>query len=102
MNPMYSTCIGLILRGYHDHENGKMRFVGDGGNMIHIALDEAIPAIKVDDTLSKVPTDEEAAAELEQHVNQKHEKRNETMRRLFDSLKGKFMSLFEEAEDKEM
>ncbi len=40
MNPMYSTCIGLILRGYHDFETGKMRFVGEGGNMIHAALDE--------------------------------------------------------------
>src|SRR4051812_5284335 len=36
MNPMYSTCIGLILRGYHDFENGRMRFAGEGGNYMHI------------------------------------------------------------------
>ena len=39
MNPMYSTCIGLILRGYHDFETGKMRFIGEGGN--YIAVPEA-------------------------------------------------------------
>src|SRR5690606_33469661 len=35
-NPMYSTCIGLILRGYHDYESGKMRFAGEGGNYVNL------------------------------------------------------------------
>jgi cell division protein FtsA len=32
MNPAYATCIGLILRGYRDFENGNLRFVGENSN----------------------------------------------------------------------
>ncbi|XZF13730.1 cell division protein FtsA [Chitinophagaceae bacterium MMS25-I14] len=102
MNPMYSTCIGLILRGYHDFENGRLRFVGDGGNMIHAELDEPIPAV----TAAPVapPTAEELLSDMEEReaIRQKNERRNETMKRLFDRMKGKFMSLFEEVDDQEI
>ncbi|MBL7766039.1 MAG: cell division protein FtsA [Chitinophagaceae bacterium] len=27
MKPMYATCIGLILRGYDDYENNRLRFI---------------------------------------------------------------------------
>ena len=97
MNPMYSTCIGLILRGYHDFENGRMRFVGEGGNYMH--LDE--------DTVKEIATEATAEVETEQEeiseiTQQKQQKRNENLKRLFDGLKGKFMSLFEEVEDQEI
>jgi len=89
MNPMYSTCIGLILRGYHDYENGKMRFAGDGGNFIAAQVSsEEEP--EVEDTL------------LDEAKDEKQAKRAEKMKKLFDGLKGKFMSLFEEVEDQEM
>lgn len=88
MNPMYSTCIGLILRGYHDFENGKMRFVGDGGNYISAEM-----------TNDAEPEIEETQIEVK---DDKQEKRTEKMKKLFDGLKGKFMSLFEEVDDQEM
>lgn len=88
-NPMYSTCIGLILRGYHDFENGRMRFVGDGGNYI-----------------TANTTDEQTAEEetemTEENAKGKNTKRSENLKKLFDGLKGKFMSLFEEVEDQEI
>ena len=84
MNPMYSTCIGLILRGYHDFENGKMVFAGEGGNYIS----------------AKVENDTEEHEE--EGTEENNNKRSEKMRKLFDGLKGKFMSLFEEVEDEEI
>src|SRR5690606_17794616 len=39
MNPMYSTCIGLILRGYSDYENDRLRFVGDMRNSMSMEGD---------------------------------------------------------------
>lgn len=94
MNPMYSTCIGLILRGYHDFENGKLRFVGEGGNYIHVS-----PEMVKDLTVSAEQHEEE---EEEDTVIMKSSKKNENFKKLFDGLKGKFMSLFEEVEDEEM
>jgi len=104
MNPTYSTCIGLILRGYHDYENGRLRFVGDGGNMVHAELDEPIPAIRGEQPQGAVMTAPDPVAEWEDKelARQKNEKRNETMKRLFDRMKGKFMSLFEEVDDQEI
>lgn len=94
MNPMYSTCIGLILRGYHDFESGRLRFVGEGGNSLHI---EGDTFIKVEST-----NNEENTEETDLPLDQKQKKRADKMRRLFDGLKGKFVSFFEETEDQEI
>ncbi len=88
MNPMYSTCIGLILRGYHDFENGKLRFVGEGGN--YVALSEEGQEDHEDEMVDDIADE------------QKNTKRSENLKKLFDGLKGKFMSLFEEVEDDEI
>lgn len=91
MNPMYSTCIGLILRGYHDFETGKMRFVGEGGNYI------SVPEVAVDEMdHSAIITDED-----EEDAEQASRKRP-AIKKLFESFKGKFMSIFEEVEDEEI
>jgi cell division protein FtsA len=106
MNPMYSTCIGLILRGYHDFENGKMRFTGDGGNFMHIQAQVEKP----EDTRGE--DDEDNELQLEKEVTDSEEQleryklkarnRNENVKRLFDGLKGKFMKIFEDVEDEEI
>jgi cell division protein FtsA len=98
MNPMYSTCIGLILRGYHDFESGRMRFMGEGGNLIH--LEDAIPSINIDGKETAVVPEE--MHELEEELEEKQRRRTDKMRRLFDGFKGKFMSFFEEVEDEEI
>ncbi len=98
MNPMYSTCIGLILRGYHDYETGRMRFIGDGGNYVH--SDEGIPSSLADTKPEPGATGEEL--ELEEDQRERERKRSDKMRRLFEGLKGKFMGLFEEVEDEEI
>lgn len=96
MNPMYSTCIGLILRGYHDFENGRLRFVGEGGNIIHVTDEELAPV--VDEMKVGEDTDEEMA-EMNGQINVK---RTENLKKLFDGLKGKFMRFFEEVDDQEI
>ncbi|MEZ5047317.1 MAG: cell division protein FtsA [Chitinophagaceae bacterium] len=32
MKPMYATCIGLILRGYDDYENDRIRFISNNSD----------------------------------------------------------------------
>ena len=92
MNPMYSTCIGLILRGYHDFETGKMRFIGEGGN--YIAVPEEVIA-----ELTSQPPDINSAFEEDVEPTQV---KGVAIKRLFESFKGKFMSIFEEVEDEEL
>jgi cell division protein FtsA len=100
MNPMYSTCIGLILRGYHDFENGRMRFMGEGGNYMHLSEEEMKPVMM--EAAAQVAVVEEVQVEASEAQQQKQAKRNENLKRLFDGLKGKFMSFFEEVEDQEI
>lgn len=94
MNPMYSTCIGLILHGYNDFESGRMRFIGEGGN--YIAVPEGdVAAIK--DENEETSIDSETAMEEEAS-----NKKNVVIRKLIESFKGKFMSIFEEVEDEKI
>lgn len=106
-NPMYSTCIGLILRGYHDYENGRMRFAGDGGNYIHADASRTVAAReeedeyepKVEDTFVAAPEETEDPIQANR---KKINNRNDNVKRLFDGLKGKFMKMFEDVEDTEI
>jgi len=104
MNPMYSTCIGLILRGYHDFENGRMRFTGEGGNFMHIQAEVGKEVVAEDETEDDMQLEKEVTESEEQleRYKQKARNRNENVKRLFDGLKGKFMKIFEDVEDEEI
>jgi cell division protein FtsA len=109
MNPMYSTCIGLILRGYHDYESGRLRFLGDGGNMMHVPLEEPITAASIAGPAVPEPLPFVAASGEEgEDVDYDNEQpvdtrpRRRVFAKLFDGLKDKFMGLFEEVDDREM
>ena len=101
MNPMYSTCIGLILRGYHDFENGRMRFTGEGGNYIHITEDQ-INETANEANEANEPVVESELDEQREEMKQKARKRNEKVKNMFDMLKGKFISMFEDVDDQEI
>lgn len=104
MNPSYSTCIGLILRGYHDYESGKMRFAGEGGNYIHVpvpAIEEPVieeePVAEIPAADSWVPEQEVLQQQQEEELaRRKVNKRNEKVKQMFDGLKWKFMKMFED------
>eukprot|EP01030_Chromulinospumella_sphaerica_P034334 gene34334-biopygen9198 len=100
MNPMYSTCIGLILRGYYDYESGRTEFYGSGGNYLRLSADEPVVEDMVeeeedqeDEFIQDIATDKK---------REKFRKRQDTMRELFDRLRGKFMDLFEDLDDREL
>lgn len=100
-NPMYSTCIGLILRGYRDFESGRLRMSEDGGNYMHLRADQ------IDELANKseTPEDSIAANESENEAEirrQRASNRNEKAKKVFDSLKGKFMKMFEDVDDQEI
>lgn len=88
-NPMYATSIGLILRGYHDYENGRLPFSNVDGNLLHISDDGF--RISNKDQIIDNPD------------NSNTKERSENFKKLFDRLKGKFIELFEDVEaDKEI
>lgn len=102
-NPMYATCIGLILRGYHDFEMGNMRFARNLGNVL--VTEPAIPeaAVAVAPDANAIATDALSAEdELMMEAAARGRRRKATMSKLFDGLKNRIMSLFEDTEDNEM
>ncbi len=98
-NPMYSTCIGLILRGYDDFENGSMRFVGEGGNTIHVTVNNT-PVINTPEIIAEQKEDEEELL-IEPELKQAPPK-GKTGKGLFGNLKDKLWELFEDVEDKQL
>lgn len=103
MNPMYSTCIGLILRGYHDFENGRMRFAGQGGNYIHVTGAEVekidLHPVAVEDQTNEEEVHQEEEQQKQDINKERIRKRNEKVKGMFDMLKGKFISIFEDVDD---
>jgi cell division protein FtsA len=95
MNPMYSTCIGLILRGYHDYESGRLRFVGDSTNAMSANGDLYMP-------IAGEKNQEPLTEEIEEPITEKQKKRADKMTQLFGRLKDKFVNLFEDEEDQEI
>lgn len=90
-DPMYSTCIGLILRGYHDFENGHVKT--SQNNLVHINLQESVE-------------EQATIVESEEEQNYRHtqeeigKKRGKQIGKIFDGLKDKLMSMFEDEEDR--
>lgn len=88
-DPMYSTCIGLILRGYHDFENGNYK--NSANNLLHISLEE-----KEESIVPEMSAEENAFMQEEE---ERGKKRGRQIGKIFDGLKDKLMSMFEDEED---
>jgi cell division protein FtsA len=92
-DPMYSTCIGLILRGYHDFENGN--YNAGENSLLHIRLADYEPAkAPVLETMVSEPAVEQVKEEIGKERRKKIQ-----MGKLFDGLKDKLMSMFEDEQD---
>jgi cell division protein FtsA len=103
--PMYSTCIGLILKGYNDYEN-KMRVKG--------FKMETIEAVAETVTQPEAETVIENEEELETPVEPKFikvkveqgpvkvEGRTKSLSKFMDSFKEGIIDLFREEADKEL
>ncbi len=90
MNPAYATCIGLILRGYKDFEDGNLRFVGENSNS------ERGQGAEKESNTSEAPVAQ--TEETEQEIPDTHGKGGplSTMANVF---KKHFLEFFGEVED---
>ena len=93
--PMYSTCIGLILKGYNDYEN-KNR-----------PLDESFHKISVPNSLRRKTASEEletslAGEEFEQMSSNKKVNERKSLKGFMDSFKIGLIDLFKEEEDRKL
>ncbi|HAO47548.1 MAG TPA: cell division protein FtsA, partial [Chitinophagaceae bacterium] len=82
--PMYSTCIGLILKGYNDYENKNKQF------------EEQFKKIEVPESLQQQPVDETLAVENTGAVKVKQRK---SLKTFMDGFKNGLIDLFKEEED---
>jgi cell division protein FtsA len=87
--PMYSTCIGLILKGYNDYENKNQE-----------RFEERFAKIEVPEELN-TPAVEEMVAEVDaqQAEIDKLGKKRKTLKGFLDSFKYGLIDMFKEEED---
>lgn len=103
-DPMYATCLGLILRGYSDFENGKLSFLGNNKEIYSGAsADSSSIYIKADVASSAPPVPQPSMPEMPSEEYQKKSKeRSQTITKVLNQIKTGFMSFFEEPEDTKM
>lgn len=85
--PMYSTCIGLILKGYNDYENKPNAFKE---SFIKVGTDILVPVIG-EDTPVEQPLEEAEP-----------KKKGKSLKGFLDSFKTNLIDLFKEEEDQKL
>ena len=87
--PTYSTCIGLILKGYDDYEHNRKQFEKDFRN------------VEVPDGL-KNNGQEGVAVVTEEEVSEKEMTRRKNLTGFWGKFKDRIIDLFKEEEDKHL
>lgn len=87
--PTYSTCIGLILKGYDDYEHNRKEF------------DKDFRKVDVPDTLRK-NTEEEPVQEAEETLSTERVKNRRGLSNFWGKFKDGIIDLFKEEEDKHL
>ena len=82
--PMYSTCIGLILKGYNDYENKNKQF------------EQTFKQVTIPNGLQQQPIDETLDVIENETVKSKERK---TLKSFMDGFKNGLIDLFKEEED---
>lgn len=85
--PMYSTCIGLILKGYNDYENNQKQF------------ESSFKRIQVPGSLQQQPVDEVLDVAEEATAGPVKVKQRKSLKGFMDSFKNGLIDLFKEEED---
>jgi cell division protein FtsA len=83
--PMYSTCIGLILKGYNDYENKHKQF------------EETFRKVEVPSALQQQPVDE--VLDVAEETKVVKTKQRKTLKGFMDGFKNGLIDLFKEEED---
>ncbi len=101
MSPMYATCIGLILRGYHDWEEGRTEFSVVEGNRLRNPQEqqqEAAEEEEMEEMVEEVPVAVAADSSADDRM-ERIKRKQDNMKQLFNRLKGKFMDLFDDLDE---
>ena len=85
--PTYSTCIGLILKGYDDYEHNRKQF------------EKEYKKVDVPETLKKAIAREEAEIEIEE-VSAERVKQRRGLNNFWGKFKDGIIDLFKEEEDR--
>jgi cell division protein FtsA len=94
--PMYSTCIGLILKGYNDFENKQRQFEQ---NFIKLEAAGLMQQQPVADVPAGIPTEIVAQPETESPVQTRNRK---TLKTFMDSIKTNLIEMFKEEDDTQL
>ncbi len=87
--PMYSTCIGLILKGYNDYENKNKSFAH---NFTKVEVESLVE--------EEQELNETEDMQVEEKVQRKVKvKRKKTIKEMMDSFKTNLIDMFKEEED---
>lgn len=89
-NPMYATCLGLILKGYDDYEKQRKSF---NNTYVHVA----VPSI-----FEKTGTVNEEEKEIEHELPKEPKAPKKRNKSIWDNFKKSLLDLFEEEADQEM
>ncbi len=84
--PTYSTCIGLILKGYDDYEHNRKQF------------ETEFQKVEVPDNLKK-PADAVVGEEEEDGISSDKMKKRKNLTGFWDKFKDRLVDLFKEEED---
>ena len=95
--PMYSTCIGLILKGYNDYENKNKQFEE---RFRKIEVPAALQKAAVDEVLANLETTVETGIAEEPAMPQIKERK--TLKTFMDSFKNGLLELFKEEGDAQL
>lgn len=87
--PTYSTCIGLILKGYDDYEHNRKQF------------EKGYKKVDVPETLKKAIEEEENKIEIEE-VNTERVRQRKGLNNFWGKFKDGIIDLFKEEEDKHL
>jgi len=87
--PTYSTCIGLILKGYDDYEHNRKQFEKDFKN------------VEVPEGL-KQKAQEEVTEPMEEAISEKEMKKRKNLTGFWSKFKDRIIDLFKEEEDKHL
>ncbi|MFC0771899.1 cell division protein FtsA [Terrimonas alba] len=87
--PTYSTCIGLILKGYDDYEHNRKKF------------EKEYKKVNVPETLKKAIEKEEKEIEIEE-VSAEKVKQRKGLNNFWGKFKDGIIDLFKEEEDKHL
>jgi len=88
--PTYSTCIGLILKGYDDYEHNRKQFKKE------------YRKVEVPEGLKNNLPDEAPVEVIEEEVNEKEVTRRKNLTGFWGKFKDGIIDLFKEEEDKKL